>query len=297
MKKKKLAMVFDSGAGEMYKEIKDSYLIPLTITEKDGKNLIEYKDLKTISTEEIYQKIRDGKDLSTAQMTVGDAYILIEDLLEKYEYVFVMPLTKGITGSLNTWYQIKDDIGNNHLVVFDTRDVGFGLVIQGMEIKRLFEKENKSIKEIEEYIDGWAARRNASLIVNDMDALIKGGRVSKFKGKIAKMLGLKILIEFHGGLEFKDKASSLEKIVDSAMKSIDEYTNFTKKGIYKVIFCNNLSKDEFKEYGEFKRLCKEWIKNKDLKYKKEHEYENKLPSVITVHTGVDSFTVYIVANE
>lgn len=293
---KKLAIILDSGTGKYWEEIEDCYLVPLTIIEKEGKELKEYEDLKTITTEEVYNKLRQGKDVATAQMKLGNAMILAEDLLEKYENVFVLPLSKGLTGAINSWRQIKEEIGNKNLHIFDTDEVGYAITLLAKEVKNQFLKEKKTPEEIQKWItEQWCPNREGMLIVNDLDALVKGGRISSFKGMIAKMLGIKISILFHGNLDFFAKKTSLEKIVDVSMEKLANTTGFLEKGIDIIIFNKNFSDDNFKEYEEYKELCMKWLDKNGIKVDKKQISDVYLPSVITAHTGINSYCMWLKA--
>lgn len=295
MAKNKYSVIFDSSAGDNWKEVKNSNLIPLIIIEKDGKELIEYKDLVSIKTEEVYQKIKNKKDISTSQMIMGEALILSEELLEKNDVVFVFPISKGLSGSYNTWNQIKDTLETEKLVIFDTGDVSHGVVLLANEVIKLYNK-GKTIQELHEFVSSWNKRRRAELIVNDLDCLIKGGRISSFKGMIAKMLNLKICISFQNDLNFIDKSSSLDKIIDIAMNDINKANNFVKKGIDKIFFLKNLSTDEDEEFKKFKLGVEDWLIKNNIEFSESCDVQN-MPSIISVHTGIDAFCVYIVAKE
>ncbi len=295
---KKLALILDSAAGQCHNEIEDCYLVPLTVIEKKGSELIEYDDLKTITTEQVYEKIKEGKELSTAQMKLGTAMILAEDLLEEYENVFVFCLSEALTGAINTWKQIKEEIGSDKLHIFNTHEVGYGLMIQAQKAKELFLKKKKSPEQIQQWIEeSWNINRRGFLIVNNLDALIKGGRISAFKGKIAKLLNLRLSIISKDSLEFFGKSQSLEKLVDMTLTQLDKENNFTKKGLEKLVFGFNISEDNFKEYNEFKQICFKWLKDHNVEYDEKSIQEKHIPSVIAVHTGVNSFWLWTLAKE
>lgn len=295
MAKNKFAVIFDSSAGDNWDSIENSYLVPLMVIEKNDKELIEYKDLVTISTDEVYEKIRDKKDISTSQMIMGEAMVLAEELIQENDYVFVFPISKGLSGSINTWNQIKDVLNTDKLVIFDTCDVTHGMTLLAGDVIKEY-KKGKSIDELHEFVSNWNKRRRGELIVNNLDCLIKGGRISSFKGMIAKMLNLKICISFQNELNFIDKSSSLEKIVNIALSDIDKHINFSTRGIEKIFFGKNLCQDNGKEFEEFKKYVQDWLDKKGIKFDISCEDKN-IPSIISVHTGVDAFCVYIVAKE
>lgn len=295
MSKNKFAVIIDSSAGDKWNEVENSHLIPLIIIEKNGKELNEYKDLVTIKTEEVYEKIKDKKDISTSQMIMGEGMLLAEELLEKNEYVFVFSISSGLSGTINTWNQIKDTLDNDKLIVFNVGDVTHGLSLLAQDVIDLF-KKGKSIDELHKFVTNWDKRRRGELIVNDLTCLIRGGRISAIKGMIAKMFNLKICISFQNKLGFVNKSSSLEKIIDIAMNDIDKNTNFVKKGIDKIFFTKTLCTDGDKEFNEFKKGVEKWLQDKGIDYEISCDDKN-IPSIISVHTGIDAYCVYVVAKE
>ncbi len=295
--KKRLAIITDSSCGNEFKNIQDCFHMPLLLIEKNKNEIIEYKDLVDISIDQVFQKLEENKNLSTSQINFGEALELVESILKKYEYVFVIGLSKGLSGSYNTWLQIKDEVNSDNLQIIDSNEVACGVPELIKQVQDLFLKKKKSIKQIHEFVNKWNNRRQAQLIVNDMDALIKGGRVSALKGKIAKLLHLKISITFNGKLTFLDKSKDLEKIVDLSLKSINSNIDIKNKGIEKIYYFFNKSDDNFEEFNKFKKICIEWLENNSIKFNKSKIDELILPSVITVHTGLNSYGIWVLANE
>ena len=81
-------------------------------------------------------------------------------------------------------------------------------------------------------------------MINDLDNLVRGGRISVVKTKIAKLLNFKVLVTFNGKLELLDKASSISNAVEKSLKSNDKNIGFSKNGIKNIFITTNYLNSE-----------------------------------------------------
>lgn len=285
MTKKRTCIIVDSSSGINKDEIKDVFLIPLHITEisKDNKTK-DYLDSVDINTLEVMHKIKSNIDLKSSQIALGEIFTVLEDLRNKYDRFVVVPISKEISGSYNTWNMAKDDFPELDILIVDAEDISVGIRNIVLGIKELVAKD-ASNDEIVSYVEERKKTRYGMLIVKDLSQLEKGGRISKFKAMVATMLGYNILISFSGGLDFYDKTIKFEKAIDLALKGIDEKNNFMSKGIKNAyMFTTFVDEDKNKEIM------------KEISKKLNHEVSmHYFPAVIAIHVG-EGFAIYIESN-
>lgn len=286
MKEKQTCIIVDSCSGIRNNEIKDVYVVPLTIIEKTKHGETIYKDLEEISPEDVIKKLSANVDLKTSQTSLGEMITIFDALTPKYSKIYVIPISRGLSGCYNTWKIAREEFPKNDIVVLDGCDVSHGVYDLVTDIKEMISK-NKTDQEIIDYVEDRKRRRLGILIVNDLTQLKKGGRISSFKAFIAKTLKLNIMIEFNGGLNFFDKDSSIEKTIDKALKRIDQETHFLKNGIKRGYVLSTYLDKKFNE--EIQKKISEKV-NFNLTF-------DYIPAVIGVHTGAKTFAVYIESNK
>lgn len=286
MKEIKSCIIVDSSSGINNNQIKDVYMIPLTIIETENGVEKTYMDLVDIQTPDIIKKIMENKNLKTSQSSLGQMIEILDELTKKYDRIFVVSISSGLSGSFNTWNMAKEEYKDKEIVVVDAKDIGVGIKIVVENILEMI-KNNKSTDEILAYVESRKKRRLGTLVVTDITQLKKGGRISATKAWIVDKLKLNIIIIFDGSLNFFDKSKSLEKSIEKCLEKIDEETHYKTKGIKHAIFYTT-----FLDENENQKLKSEI--EKKLNYKVEQYY---FPSAIAVHTGAKAFAIYIEANE
>ena len=85
-----------------------------------------------------------------------------------------------------------EDEPEKKIHIFDSKSAGAGLTLIVRKIQELIAKE-KSFEEIVEAVEEYKTKIKTFFILESIDNLVKNGRVSALSGKLAGMLGIKIL--------------------------------------------------------------------------------------------------------
>ena len=115
-----------------------------------------------------------------------------------------------ISSGLSDTYQsanIGKELCHFNVTVFDTLAGSLG---HGMQIIRAAElsQQGYSIEEIVSDLTNYRDQMNILVLLNTLENIVKGGRLSKFQGTLAKILNIKVILErVQGG-----KVEILEKI-------------------------------------------------------------------------------------
>lgn len=284
MKNQETCIIVDSCSTINNNQIDDVYMVPLSIIEKTANSEIIHKDLVDISVKEVIEKVAQDVDLTTSQTSLGDMLEILDKLTPKYHRIFVVPISRGLSGSFNTWNIAKQEFPKNEIVVLDACDVGTGHRDVVLDVKELVDK-GATTEEIVNYVEDHKKRRLGVLIVTDLKQLIKGGRVGKVKGFIASALKLNIMIKFDGALAPCGKHRDVDKAIDETLEIIDKANNFKTKGLKRAYFYTTFLDENA---------------NKELKAKVDQKLgvtteQYYIPGVISVHTGAKTFAVYLEA--
>lgn len=285
MKTKKTCIIVDSSACIRQKEIRDVYMVPLSIIETSDNNEKVYKELIDIDSKMVIKKIIQGKDLKTSQSSLGEMIEILEELTQTYDRIFVLSISSGISGSYNTWNMAREEFKDKEIIVLDGKDLGYGNQVIVETILEMI-AENKTTEEIVEYVEQRKSKRLATLIVTDISQLKKGGRISTTKAWIVDKLKLNIIITFDGALDFFDKAKSIDKAIEKSLEKINQEINYKKNGIKQAFFYSTFVDD---------------AKTKEIQAMVDSKlgfrtYLRPIPSTIAVHIGANAFTIYIESN-
>lgn len=157
----------------------------------DEKEMLDKVD---ISTEEFNKMLPDSKSVKTSQPSPGHYKALYEELNANYEEVVALHVMAAHSGTFQSSKNMGASVLDDPYAV-DTYTVtgGLGLVI--LEAAKLAQ-QGKSAKEIAEQVE--AMRNNVFVLVamDTVDFAVRGGRLSKNIGTVAKLLNIKPILEF-----------------------------------------------------------------------------------------------------
>ncbi|MEY8444644.1 DegV family protein [Enterococcus ratti] len=237
----KLAVVTDSTA-YLPKRIKnhpDLFIIPIPVI-LDGKTYNEGID---IEADEYYGLLKNSKDFpTTSQPAVGEVMALYEELKDKgYDTILSIHLSSGISGFVNTLHALKNDVEGVKIVPYDSK-------ITSMPMGHMVEtaldlnKKGHSLEEILTHIDRIRENTYAYLIVDDLNNLVRGGRLTNGAALIGGLLKIKPILTFsEGKIVLFEKIRSSRKAFARAEKIIGLRRNEIVPPVkLYVIHANNL---------------------------------------------------------
>ncbi len=260
----------------MNKEIASAHgieLISLSVI-VDGQ---EYKDQVDISTEQLYDYLKDGKTPSTSQPNTG---YLIEKMeawqKENYEAIIVVTCSADLSGTNNGFHLAKDTVGLDNVYIYDSRQLGAPVMDMAIRAKQLA-AEGKDVDEIFKVLEEKTKHSFSFLYPDNFDQLSRSGRLSPMAARMASMLKIKALL-----------------CLDEQGKSVDKYSmSRTEVKVLKTIT------DKFHELGVNAEKYKIYISHADnIVFAKKaklllqttfHGIEveiNNLPAVLTCHGGL-----------
>lgn len=187
----KIALVTDSTCG-LPKEYVDKYnvkVVSLKILYKDR----EYIDGVTITPEEVYSRLEE--ELPTTSMpSVQDVKSLYSELeSEGYTHAIVLPVSSGLSGTINSFRLASEDFSNINTFIFDTKILSMAVGLIVLEVGKMIE-ENKDFDYICNRIPKIRENLWMYFTVDTLEYLIKGGRIGKVTGSIGQLLNLKPII-------------------------------------------------------------------------------------------------------
>ncbi|EOI00475.1 DegV family EDD domain-containing protein [Enterococcus moraviensis ATCC BAA-383] len=238
----KIAVVTDSTAylPERIKNAPNLFVIPIPVI-LDGKIYNEGID---IEADEYYSLLNNSSEFpTTSQPALGEVIELYKEIAAKgFDTIISIHLSSGISGFVNTLFSLTDSIEGITLYPYDSKITS---VPMGHMVEAALDlvKEQASLEEIFAKLDIIRDNTFAYLIVDDLNNLVRGGRLTNGAALIAGLLKIKPILTFEDGkIVLFEKIRSTKKafaraedIIGKRDKEIDRPVK-----LY-VIHANNLA--------------------------------------------------------
>ncbi|OCN06278.1 EDD domain protein [Erysipelotrichaceae bacterium MTC7] len=214
----KIAVLTDSGCGlnKEQVEAKGLYFLPLQII--DDENV--YLDGVDTTTEQIFQMIEDGKMLKTSLPPIG----LVEEMLEQmkadgYEHLIFVPLSAGISGTMQAVKLAADNVGLPISCV-EIYTTAYMQLYIAESAKRLVD-EGVALEDIIKRLEASIQDSDTLLIVENLDHLAAGGRLTPVAAKLGGMLKIKPILKLNessgGKVDQFAKVRTMSKAIKQAV--------------------------------------------------------------------------------
>ncbi len=251
--------------------------IPLNlITSED-----EYRDKETIMPSELYNKMRSGIEFTTSQSTPELVYERFEKELDKGNDLLYICFSSGLSGQYQMAKMIVDDLKDRYkdreIYIIDSKAActGMGLMVKyAGEMQR----DGKTAEEIISAVEYYSKNINHIILIDDMQYLYKGGRITTAQVVTGGLLNIKpiITMDTEGKLKFTEKARGRKKLLKKTEELILEYNcGDISNQVVGIVYGDNREMAE-----EIRELLMEKFQPKEI------IIENIGPT-IAVHTGPD----------
>lgn len=229
----KTAIIIDSTAYASEKIINhpDVYELNLTVRFDDDVEFIDSSD--PAIQEQFYLKLKKSKTLpTTSQPAPGEYLELVKDIIEKgYEQLICIHISQVFSGVYETAKLITKEFEDQiDSVVINSK--GTSLVIEYLVVQA-FEMLEKGIEleVIGEKLDWVATESRIYLTMDDLENVVKGGRLSPNKAKIGNLLKIKPLlyVDENGEVQLLENIRTDKRInrrlAEIAKEAVEKYPN------------------------------------------------------------------------
>ena len=243
-----IALVSDSTC-DLSEELIDEYqihILPMNLS--FGEN--QYLDKVTIKPNKFYDLLNSEADFPMTSQINEQAFTnLYSQLVSEYDAIIAIHLTDKFSGTYSNSVKAAERImkeSNKAIHVIDSKNLSGALGLLVLKAARFIEA-GSDVDTVVSMINQDISNTKIFVSVKDLKYMIKGGRVSKNKGFIAKMLGINPIVSMDSdgnsllfGKAFGQK-SGLKKIY----KQIEVLTQDKTVWNYIILHAHNL--DEVKE--------------------------------------------------
>ncbi|HDQ43995.1 MAG TPA: DegV family protein, partial [bacterium] len=188
----RIALVTDSSC-DLPEEILDEYqihLIPLNLA--FGENV--YLDKLSIRSRRFYELLDEEPVFpTTSQPSVKQIEILYRDLAASYDSIISVHLSDALSGTCNTARQAAARVSEAKISVIDSKTLSTSLGLIVLNAAREI-MNGSPHDEVVRKIGTWTQKVKILVSVRTLKYMVRGGRVSPLKGKIAGWLNLKPIV-------------------------------------------------------------------------------------------------------
>lgn len=252
---------------------------------------VEYSDDLgvSISFDEFYDRLKNGSDSKTSQISVGEYEDYFKSLLDKGEDVLHISLSSGISGSYRSAStaadMLREQYPDRKIYVVDSlaASSGYGMLMDELAKKR---DEGMTIDELKNWVEENKLRLHHWFFSSDLTFFVKGGRVSKVSGMIGGVFEICPLLNVsnEGKLIPRAKIRTKKKVITEIVKRMLVCADGGENYNGKVYMCNSACYDDAKAVAD---LVKENFSNINGDV-----LINNIGTVIGSHTGPGTVALF-----
>lgn len=255
----------------------DITVLPLTVNFNDG----SYRDGVDLSVEEFYKKMSESETLpTTSQVTPGNFLNIFEEIVGQGDEILAILMSSELSGTYNAAILAKEMLGKGTVEIIDSRGVTFGYGLFVIEAARMV-KNGHTMEEIKRRVLEMRDNIEYKFIVDTLENLYKGGRLSATGAIVGKLLNIKPILTMRDGkLVVEERARGKKKaikwVVDWIAANNIDLSNQT-------IGINHSNDPEFAE--ELIHALEEHFQIKEI-------IRSKVGCVVGTHAGPGAAAVY-----
>lgn len=267
-----IKIITDSTSDISQKQAKELGItvLPLRVIFKDG----EYEDGIDLQIDEFYNKLVNSDSLpSTSQLTPEQFIPLFEEAKSNQDSVIVITLSSHLSGTYQSAVIAKDMCEYDNIHIVDSQSVTLGLQIL---VRQTIDLLNKgcSVEEIVETLETTKNKIHVFALVETLEYLKKGGRLSSVGAFAGTILNIKPIVEVKNGkVDVAGKARGLTGAFGKMINLIEQYGGIDTSKYYCLGFTGKKDNlNAFLEYTKGKLDLKDGL-------------VSPIGSVVGTHTG------------
>lgn len=256
----------------------DITVVPLTVTIEDE----VYKDRRELSPEEFYRRIADKKVVPrTSMVSPQTFYECFQSLVQEGYEVLALIFSSALSGTFQSAVTAKEMIKEGRVEVLDTKaaSVGLGLIVMEAASRA---KEGATLEEILNGAQAMAQRMEHVFVVDSLDMLKRGGRISPAQAIVGGMLNVKpvLQIDEEGQIISLDKVRGWKKATKRLLEVMGERGKNLENQVIGISHANSLE------------MALELEKQIKSQYRVKDVFISEIGPVIGAHTGPGTIAVF-----
>lgn len=286
----KIAIATDTNSGitAMEGEKLGVYVLAMPVNLEET---IHYEGID-ITSEQLYDAMRQHRDVSTSQPSPGQLMELWDGILAKgYDEIVYIPMSSGLSGSCQSAalfaqdYDGRVQVVDNHRISVTQRES----VVSALRLA----EQGHDAGQIKDFLEKHAYDASIYITVDSMEYLKKGGRVTPAAATLATVLNLKPVLTIQG-----DKLDAFAKVrgMKLAESKMIEAIHHDREARFKDIPESRLL-IETAGTLESEELAESWRQQVQAEFPFARVSYANLPCSIACHVGMNSVAAVIMTEE
>lgn len=190
----KIAIITDSNSGITQAQAKEMgvFVLPMPFM-IDGK---EYFEDINLTQKEFYERLKDGSDISTSQPSPEAVMDLWNKVLKEYDQIVHIPMSSGLSSSMQTAKMLAEDYEGKVEVVNNQR-ISVTQRQSALDARKLAER-GMDAGQIREKLEEVKFESSIYITVDTLKYLKKGGRITPAAAALGTLLRLKPVLQIQG---------------------------------------------------------------------------------------------------
>ena len=200
-------------------------VVPLTVNFEDE----SFLDGVEITSKDFFVKLKNSKNLpNTSQVNPSRFIELFTKILERGDKVIGIFISSTLSGTYNSAVIAKEEIGSDDIILFDSKTSSIQLGLIAIEGAKAV-KSGKNINSIIDIINYAIKNSRIVFMLDTLEYLRKGGRLTLSQAIIGNLLNLKLLMTVEDGtITMLDKVRGRKKGISWINDYIEEKGIFLK---------------------------------------------------------------------
>ncbi len=272
----KIAVLTDSNSG-LTKDEAEKYgihILPMTFFVGER----ECVESVSLSEKDFFDSMRRGEAVSTTQPSLAALAGLWEGLLESYDSIVHIPMSKALSGGYSSAVMFSKDY-DGRVIVVDSRRISVTQASAAIEAARLASL-GVPAEEIKERLEAMALEASIYITVESLEYLKRGGRIRSVEALAGEILNIKPVIQVKGGMlepycKARGRKRAKKEMEDAILR--DANALMDKYGKEKT--------ELFVAHADAKEEAEEWAAKLESLFSGKEVKLAKLPMSICCHVG------------
>lgn len=197
----------------------DLYILPLAVI-IDGK---AYREGIDITNDEYYDKLKQTKELpKTSQPSIGEVEELFQKLAKEYDAIVSIHISSKISGTFANVAGVAERMTEIPIYAIDSLSTSVILEICIKQALSMIEEGYDAAK-IAEVLERMVQSAESFFFVDDLEILVRGGRLSRASAFLGKALSIKPLLYFKdGSIQVYEKCRTKKRALQRMVSVFEE---------------------------------------------------------------------------
>lgn len=226
---RRIGLVVDSTFGLGKEFIKEHHIsvVPLKVLIDDK----EYIDGE-IKPEVVVAALEQGKHIKTSQPTPELFIKAYEEQLKMYPQVLCITISKTLSGTFNSATLAQTIFDNQNVYVVDSEsNINGGLYMAEKIIQYM--DDGRHMVDTLGYLEELKEKGSLVFTVDNLNTLVKNGRIGKVTAMIGNVLKIKPILRFRRGvLDVEHKARGFKHVMNYLINEVKKMMNYGSVTVY-----------------------------------------------------------------